>query len=45
MLSVDGAFDPEALRILKDSYVEMGLLAERPQDAQLLTTQFLPVKP
>jgi ABC-type nitrate/sulfonate/bicarbonate transport system substrate-binding protein len=44
MLSPDGAFDPQALQVLKNSYVEMGLLSERPRDDQLLTTQFLPVK-
>lgn len=44
MLSSDGAFDPGAIEVLKDSYVEMGLLSERPRDEQLLTTKFVPVK-
>jgi ABC-type nitrate/sulfonate/bicarbonate transport system substrate-binding protein len=44
MLSGDGAFDPGAIDVLKDSYVEMGLLSERPRDEQLLTTRFVPVK-
>lgn len=44
MLSDDGAFDPGAIEVLKDSYVEMGLLSERPRDEQLLTTKFVPVK-
>jgi len=45
MLSTDGAFDSEAIRILKDSYVEMGLLPATPKDEQLFTGKFVPVKP
>ena len=45
MLSNDGTFDPKAIEVLKDSYVEMGILDKKPSDAQLFTTQFLPVKP
>lgn len=45
MLSEDGAFDPGAIQVLKDSYVEMGLLSAMPTDDQLLTTRFVPVKP
>ena len=44
MLSDDGVFDPASLKVLKDSYVEMGLLPEAPTDDQLLTRQFVPVK-
>ncbi len=44
MLSDDGAFDAEALTVLKDSYRDMGLLPDAPTDAQILTRQFVPVK-
>jgi len=45
MMSSDGAFDPQAIEVLKDTYVEMGMLPEKPATDQLLTTQFVPVKP
>jgi NitT/TauT family transport system substrate-binding protein len=45
MLESDGHFDPQAVAVLKDSFVGMGILSERPADDQLFTTQFLPVKP
>lgn len=45
MMSVDGAFDPQAIEVLKDTYVEMGMLPAKPATEQLLTTQFTPVKP
>jgi NitT/TauT family transport system substrate-binding protein len=45
MLSTDGVFDPEAVDVLKESWVEMGILDAKPRDEQLLTTKFLPVKP
>lgn len=41
----DGVFDPKAVAMLKDSFIEMGILKEKPADAQLFTTQFTPVKP
>lgn len=44
MLSDDGTFDPKALDVLKDSFVQLGLLAEKPKDDQLVTRQFVPVK-
>ena len=44
MMSPDGAFDPAAIQVLKDAFVEMGLLTAPPSDDQLLTTQFVPVK-
>jgi NitT/TauT family transport system substrate-binding protein len=44
-LSDDGTFDPAAVHLLKESFVEMGILAEQPRDEQILTTQFVPVKP
>lgn len=45
MLSDNGVFDPEAMKVLKDSYIEMGILPERPRDDQLFDARFLPVKP
>ncbi len=45
MLSDDGAFDGEAIEILKESYLEMGILDKKPSNDQLFTTRFLPVKP
>jgi NitT/TauT family transport system substrate-binding protein len=45
MMSDDGAFDPQAIDVLKDTYVEMGMLDKKPSTDELLTTQFTPVKP
>jgi NitT/TauT family transport system substrate-binding protein len=45
MMSEDGAFDPQAIEVLKDTYVEMGMLDKKPATDQLLTTQFVPVTP
>jgi NitT/TauT family transport system substrate-binding protein len=45
MMSDDGAFDPQALDVLKESYVETGMLTQKPETDQLITTQFTPVKP
>jgi NitT/TauT family transport system substrate-binding protein len=42
--STDGTFDPQAVAVLKQSYIEMGLLKEIPEDKALFTTQFVPVK-
>ena len=42
--STDGTFDPQAVAVLKRSYIEMGLLKEIPDDKVLFTTQFVPVK-
>ncbi len=42
--SEDGVFDPQAVKALKQSYHEMGLLKEIPDDKVLFTTQFVPVK-
>ncbi len=44
MLSTDGSFDPEAIKLLKDSFIDVGILTERPPDDKLFTTQFVPVK-
>jgi ABC-type nitrate/sulfonate/bicarbonate transport system substrate-binding protein len=42
--SLDGTFDPKAVAVLKQSFIEMGLLKEIPDDKVMFTTQFLPVK-
>lgn len=45
MLIDDGRFDPAAVEVIKQSVVDMGLMPQKPSTDQLLTTQFLPVKP
>ena len=45
IFNIEGTFDPKAVAMLKKSFIEMGLLKEEPEDSQLFTTQFLPVKP
>ena len=42
--SGDGHFDPKAVELVKQSFIEMGSLTEKPRDDQILTTQFVPVK-
>ena len=44
MLIDDGRFDPQAVAVLKQSYVDMGTLPDKPADDVLFTTQFVPVK-
>jgi ABC-type nitrate/sulfonate/bicarbonate transport system substrate-binding protein len=44
-LSNDGTFDPRAVQVLKQSFVEMGILKSVPPDSELFTTQFIPVSP
>jgi len=44
IFNLDGTFDPTAVAALKQSYIEMGLLKEIPDDKVLFTTQFVPVK-
>jgi hypothetical protein len=45
MLLDDGCFDPAAVEVIKDSFIDMGQLSQRPTTDQLLTTRFVPVKP
>jgi NitT/TauT family transport system substrate-binding protein len=45
MFNDDGTFDPRAVETLKDSFVGMGTLTDRPKNDQLFTTRFVPVKP
>jgi ABC-type nitrate/sulfonate/bicarbonate transport system substrate-binding protein len=41
----DGVFDEKALDVLKQSFVEMGMMEKVPANDALFTTQFLPVRP
>ena len=45
MMVLDGQFDAQGLELIKQSYVDLGMLSEKPKDEQMLTRQFLPVKP
>ncbi len=45
MFEDDGHFDKQAVAVLKQSFVDMGSLTDKPADDQLFTTRFLPVKP
>lgn len=44
IFSTDGTFDPKAVAALKQSFIEMGLLKEIPDDKVMFTTQFVPVE-
>jgi NitT/TauT family transport system substrate-binding protein len=44
IFSTDGVFDQKAVEVLKESFLEMGLLKEKPEDKVMFTTQFVPVK-
>lgn len=44
IFTTDGTFDPKAVAALKQSFIEMGLLKEMPDDKVMFTTQFVPVK-
>jgi NitT/TauT family transport system substrate-binding protein len=44
IMSKDGSFDPEALKIIKESWVDMKILPSIPSDDQILTRRFVPVK-
>ena len=44
MLSDTGVFDPKAVEVLKESYVGMGLLEQKPTNDQIFTTRFVPAK-
>lgn len=45
MFTADGTFDPQAVAVLKKSFVEMGTFSQEPPDGALFTLQFVPVKP
>jgi ABC-type nitrate/sulfonate/bicarbonate transport system substrate-binding protein len=42
VFSLDGRFRPKALEVLAGSFVEMGLLPDKPDMSKLTTEQFLP---
>ncbi len=44
IFSTDGVFEPKAVEVLKGSFIEMGLLKEKPDDKVMFTTEFIPVK-
>ena len=41
----DGTFNPEAVALISQSFIDMGLLDKRPDDSAMFTTQFVPVHP
>ncbi len=45
MFEGDGRFDPPSVETLKRSFAEMGTLDRKPDDDELFTTKFLPIKP
>jgi ABC-type nitrate/sulfonate/bicarbonate transport system substrate-binding protein len=45
MFEDDGHFDPKAIAVMQQSFIEMGLSTDRIPADKLYTTQFLPVKP
>jgi NitT/TauT family transport system substrate-binding protein len=45
MLESDGHIDPQAVALMKDSFLEMGMLETKPSDDQIIDARFLPVKP
>jgi len=44
MFIPDGRFDPAAVKVIKDSFVQMGFLPKKPPDSEIFTTEFVPVK-
>ncbi len=45
MLSYDGAFSTKALDVIRASLKDLGIVYFRPEIAQMLTTDFSPIKP
>jgi NitT/TauT family transport system substrate-binding protein len=45
MLETDGYIDPAAIALMKDSFLEMGMLQTKPADDQIIDARFLPVRP
>jgi hypothetical protein len=41
MLQDNGKFDPEAVKVIKESLVEMKILEKPPTDDQMFTTKFI----
>jgi len=44
MLSNDGSFDPKAVSVLAESFVDLGMLDKKPTENEMLTQRFVPVK-
>lgn len=44
-LESDGHFDPQAIEVLKTSFVDMGILDKKPSNDDFMTTRFVPVTP
>jgi NitT/TauT family transport system substrate-binding protein len=44
-LQDQGTFDPQAIEVLKQSYVDLNILDRKPKDDEILTSRFVPVKP
>jgi len=44
-LSKDGTFDPKGIDVLRESFVQLGILDKPATDDEILTTRFVPVKP
>jgi NitT/TauT family transport system substrate-binding protein len=44
-LESDGHFDPQGIETLKASYIDLGMLEKKPDNDQILTQRFVPVKP
>lgn len=44
IMSKDGSFDPVALKVIKQSWVDLKILDTIPSDDQILTRRFVPVK-
>jgi len=42
MFSIDGRFEPDALNVLANSFVEMGMLDTKPDMSKLYTEEYLP---
>jgi len=45
MLSDDGVFNPKAIAMLKQSFIDMEILKTVPDDSVLFTARFVPAKP
>jgi len=45
MMSKDGTFDPKAVDLMADSFVEMSVLDKKPQSADMIVDRFVPAKP
>jgi NitT/TauT family transport system substrate-binding protein len=44
IMSKDGAFDPDALKLIKQSWMDLKVLDKEPSDDEFLTRRFVPVK-